>query len=254
MQFTEEDVVLFQERMLAIQEILSDLSEMFNNKTEEVKEVEEEPVKEVKKETKKEKPAEEVKQPEDNLEDVIAEYELNDMSEDDLKEYLTDYEVKFPAKAKKTKLIELVAKAIMDGTIPVESDEVEEVEELAADEEEPEEISKREDEEQKILNSIEEQVIDKKLTKKKAQEWLKELYANHDTCKNCPKNCNEDPIECYKNVQISFVDDEGEVHDTCEGYIRDGVAFCCGVECEDFEEGKVVCTVCGEVYDMEEDE
>ena len=38
MQFTEEDVVLFQERMLAIQEILSDLSEMFEKEVKEVKE------------------------------------------------------------------------------------------------------------------------------------------------------------------------------------------------------------------------
>lgn len=249
MNFTEEDVVLAKERILAVQEILNDLSKMFD-----LAEVETKEVKAQVKETKKEEPKKEQPKEENDLSEVIQEYDLEEMTEEELKEYLTDYDIKFPVKAKKQKLMELVAQAIVDGVIATggDSEEEELADPLAEDD--ASEMSKREEEEEKILADIEQQVADKKLTKKKAQEWLKELYANHDTCKNCPKNCNEDPIECYKLVQTSFVDDEGEVHDTCEGYIRDGVAFCCGVECEEFEGDKVVCTVCGEVYDMGEDD
>ena len=251
MQFNEEEVVLFQERILAIQELLSDLAQMFEEKDVETTEPVVEPVKEkkAKKEKEVEKAAEEVEPEESSLDAVITEYELNELSEDELKEYLTDYEVKFPAKAKKAKLVELVAQAIVDGVIPAESDEDAD-EEVA--EEETEEASARQVKEAEIIADIDEQIKAKKLTKKKAQDWLKELYANHDTCKACPKNCQEDPLECYKEVQAAFVDDDGEVHETCEAYMRDEVPFCCGVECEAHEtdDDKVVCTVCGEIWEM----
>lgn len=256
MQFNEEEVVLFQERILAIKELLSDLSLMFEAKEEVAPEPLPEPVVEKKagKAKKVEEVVEEV-QPEDeeenSLEDVIAEYELNDMTEEDLKEYLTDYEVKFGKKDKKAKLVELVAQAIVDGVIPAESDEDTEEEEEVA-EEETEEASARQAKEAEIIADIDEQIKAKKLTKKKAQDWLKELYANHDTCKACPKNCQEDPLECYKEVQAAFVDDDGEVHETCEAYMRDEVPFCCGVECEAHEtdDDKVICSVCGEIWEM----
>lgn len=250
MELTEKQVAVITESLLAIQELVSDVYDIINPPDQEAmpKEAKEEPIQEVAQEPTQE----EARDEEMALEEVIKKFEIAEMSEEDLRDTLEAYEIKFTKKEKKESLVNKVAQGILDGTIEVEEEanEEEPVEDPLASKDV--ELSPREEAEQKILAEIEKAIEDKTLTAKTASAWLKKHFANGE-CKECPKRCKDDPVECYKRVKTSFVDDEGEIHPNEEAYIREEVVFCCGVECEDDGEGKAVCTVCGQVWETEEE-
>lgn len=252
MELSEKTVAEIKERLLAIQEMLADIDEALSAEQENL--VEENPVETVveKKPEVVEEDEEDEEDTEKTVEEVIAEQGLADMSEDELKEILDAYEIKYTGKNKKQSLMEKVAQGILDGVIEVEDDneDVEEVQDPLSDTDV--ETTPREEAEQKILAEINEQLESKVLTKKKATEWLKNHFGSGD-CGQCPKGCTDDPIECYKTIKVSFVDDEGNINAMEDPYMRDGSIFCCGVECQPFEDGKVVCEVCGQVYEYEEE-
>lgn len=263
MELNDKQVIELKERLLALQEIILDIEKMFPEQTEQPVEVKKEEPKKAKKDVVKEVVKQEVKQVEEavaeeeqmTVETVIEQQNLSDLSEDDLREILDAYEIKYTGKNKKQSLMEKVAQGILDGVIETEDEETseesdEEVEEAT---EEAEELTPRQEAEVKILKEIDAQIEKGTLTKKKASEWLKKHFENGD-CKECPKGCKDDPIDCYKQIKTSFVDDDGEVYPLEEAYMRDGAIFCCGMECEGMEEDSVACSICGQVYEYEEED
>lgn len=263
MELNDKQVIELKERLLALQEIILDIEKMFPEQTEQPVEVKKEEPKKAKKDVVKEVVKQEVKQVEEavaeeeqmTVETVIEQQNLSDLSEDDLREILDAYEIKYTGKNKKQSLMEKVAQGILDGVIETEDEETseesdEEVEEAT---EEAEELTPRQEAEVKILKEIDAQIEKGTLTKKKASEWLKKHFENGD-CKECPKGCKDDPIDCYKQIKMSFVDDDGEVYPLEEAYMRDGAIFCCGMECEGTSEDSVACSICGQVYEYEEED
>lgn len=263
MELNDKQVIELKERLLALQEIILDIEKMFPEQTEQPVEVKKEEPKKAKKDVVKEVVKQEVKQVEEavaeeeqmTVETVIEQQNLSDLSEDDLREILDAYEIKYTGKNKKQSLMEKVAQGILDGVIETEDEETseesdEEVEEAT---EEAEELTPRQEAEVKILKEIDAQIEKGTLTKKKASEWLKKHFENGD-CKECPKGCKDDPIDCYKQIKTSFVDDDGEVYPLEEAYMRDGAIFCCGMECEGTSEDSVACSICGQVYEYEEED
>lgn len=266
MELNDKQVIELKERLLALQEIILDIEKMFPEQTEQPVEVKKEEPKKAKKDVVKEVVKQEVKQVEEavaeeeqmTVETVIEQQNLSDLSEDDLREILDAYEIKYTGKNKKQSLMEKVAQGILDGVIETEDEETseesdEEVEEATEEAEEAEELTPRQEAEVKILKEIDAQIEKGTLTKKKASEWLKKHFENGD-CKECPKGCKDDPIDCYKQIKTSFVDDDGEVYPLEEAYMRDGAIFCCGMECEGTSEDSVACSICGQVYEYEEED
>lgn len=99
-----------------------------------------------------------------NLDETIEEFGLNDMDEDELKEELKAVGIKVPPRAKKDKLVQLVAQAVADGKIGAEEDEEpseetpvaeEPVEKVEAVLETAEEIAEQESEEEDELSEEE---------------------------------------------------------------------------------------------------
>lgn len=245
MELTEKQVIEIRERLLAIQELVADIDEVLSaTPASEEKPVEEEYVQDP---LADEEP-EEVEPEGVTIEQVIEEQGLADMSEDELKEVLDAYEIKYTSKNKKQSLMEKVAQGIIDGVIETSEEASEEVQETV---EETADLTPRQEAEKAILEEIAMEIESKKLTKKTASAWLKDHFT--DECKECPKGCKDDPIECYKAVKVAFVDDEGNVYGNEEAYIRDDAVFCCGVECEEDGEGKASCTVCGQVWEFGEE-
>jgi hypothetical protein len=202
-----------------------------------------------------EEESEEDAEEEMTVEEVIEEYELNEMDEAELKELLSENEIKIPAKAKKDKLVQLVAENILNGTIAVgDEDEGEESEEEEEDAEEEFEASEERLEAEKSIESdIKKQIKTKKLTIKQIKEFLAPYTEADSSCKGCKKCSDEELIECYINIQKAFIDDEGEVHDKEDAYTRDGVLYCCGVPCAEHpdEENVMVCEICGGEFELE---
>ena len=221
---------------------------------------------------------------------VIADYGLLEMSAEDLKEFLDGYGIKYTKQMRSVeKLASIVAEAIVDGRIPTEeeeNDEVESVEESIpvedelpvlplteevvvnkADEEE--EVEEEEDEnlapevdfevsearakaEAEIEKDIKSKLFNKKLKVSSIKNFLKDYYDGDADCSDC-KGCSEDEtIDCYIEIQKSLVDDEGDVMKPEEGYYRNGVLYCCGKECvqDPDDESLVYCEICTSQYEI----
>lgn len=156
----EKKLVLAIEKLTAIEEFARDLREYLESSLDVSKKevsapspakVEEKPVKEVVKAV--EEPVQE-----DDLQSVIDEYGLNDLSLAEIKEFLDSATspVEYSKKAKKAEtLVPILAKAIIDGLIPLDDDE--EAEEVA--EEEEEEEVPAEDEEDLTVADIEKMTL-----------------------------------------------------------------------------------------------
>lgn len=248
MELNEKQVLEIKERLMAIQELIADIDEVLSVESSEI-----EPEKKV--EAKAEKPKAEPKaEPKAKevspLEAIIAKEKLDELDEAELKDILDEYEIKYSGKNKKASLVEKVAQGILDGVIQTSDEESseEESEEVAEDTE----LSVKETAEKAVQDEIDGDVKSGKLTAKIASAWLKKHLANSE-CKGCPKGCKDDPIQCYTQIKVSHVDDEGNVMADGEAYMRDDAVYCCGVECEEAEDDKVVCTVCGQLWEVGEE-
>ena len=116
--------------------------------------VEEKPV------VKEEKAVAPVAKEEPDLQSVIDEYGLNDLSLAEIKEFLDSATspVEYNKKAKKAEtLVPILAKAIIDGLIPLDDDE--EAEEEVAEEDDEEEVPAEEDEEDLTVADIEKMTL-----------------------------------------------------------------------------------------------
>jgi hypothetical protein len=260
------------ERLMGIEQFAKETREMLENDTPVGKnDVDEAPT---------EAPEEQEEDEEITQEDidaVVEEYGLANMKIGELRDLLNENEVEYPEKAKKAELINLIATAILDGTIPTEeededgsdsddgeddgeeTDDVSEEDDSDNDEEsEPEdreevEVSpERAKAEEKLLKSIDKEIKSGKLTGKKMKDFLKKYFEGDPDCAEGCKGCNaEDIEECYKDAKLAFVDDEGELNDVKNPYLRNDVYFCCGKECKEVD-GSIVCEVCGQEYELED--
>jgi type I site-specific restriction-modification system R (restriction) subunit len=273
----EKRLKIVSEKLLAIELFAKELREELNSLNAEPQpEKEKAPVVTKAKEVVKEvaPPAEEPKQEEEvnEIEKTISEYELNDLSVEEIKEYLNDNEVDFNKKLKaKDKLLVVLAQAILDGKIPLEGEEEpageneeEEQQEEAVEEarektqveaiEEAGELNisaERAEMEAEIADNIHDLVSSKKLTVKKMKDYLGKFYEGDADCKGC-KGCKDDEIlDCYINLKQSLVDDEGEVHKQSDPYVRDDTNFCCGTELQELDNGNLFCPVCSNEYEAE---
>lgn len=159
----EKKLVLAIEKLTAIEEFARDLREYLESSLDVSKDVsapsptkvEEKPVKEVVKAV--EEPVQE-----DDLQSAIDEYGLNDLSLAEIKEFLDSATspVEYNKKAKKVEtLVPILAKAIIDGLIPLDDDEEAEEEVAEEDDEEVEVPTEEEDEEDLTVADIEKMTL-----------------------------------------------------------------------------------------------
>jgi hypothetical protein len=205
-------------------------------------------------------------EPEDDEEDEDEEdgedVDLDSMELPELLELAEEMEVKIPTKIKKNKkaIIALLEEQLGDDEdeednedVPEEDDESEDDADDAADNDEIEVSAERAEAEAKIEKDIRAKIKKGSLTVKKIKAELKNYYNGNEDCKGC-KSCSEEEIvDCYIQLQKSFVDDEGDVHDTSEAYERNGVGFCCGTEMVESPSKKdtYCCEICSEEYSLD---
>ena len=225
----------------------------------------------------------EIEDEDEEVEDIAEEYGLNDMTLEELADICAEYGLS--TKGKKQALIDRIVKAIVNGEIEVDDEEEEDIEddegggedeeeqevyeeevddEEEVDEEEDEEEAeeetkkkplrslkniKREEKEKEVEENIREQYRKKKLKDSKIKKFLDNYNEGDPECKGCKGCTKEDMLECYIDIHKALVDDDGEVNDMEEPYIRDNEYHCCGKELEDLENGNYYCSVCGQEYE-----
>lgn len=194
---------------------------------------------------------------EEELAEIANEYGLNDLDIEELRDYCNSYELAFHIKAKKLTLVNIIAKAIAEGVIEVGDDEDESEDDDSVESEDDGDESEEEAEvspevaeaESKVRKDIAAQIKKGKLTVKKMKEFLKQYYEGDADCKDC-KGCSEEEIiECYTDIHVALVDDEGEVNEMGQPYVRRDANYCCGKELQEMEDDTMYCEICGETYE-----
>ena len=119
-----------------------------------------------------------------SLDEIIEEFGLNEMDEDELKEELKAVGIEFPPRAKKDKLVQLVAQAVADGKIGAE------------DEEEPEETPVAEEPAEKVEAVLEtaEEIAEEE------EDELSEEEINAMSYEELESLCKENEIDIPEEV------------------------------------------------------
>lgn len=66
------------------------------------------------------------------------------------------------------------------------------------------------------------------------------------------EEAEETEVEELQDEEIVYLDDEGVEHGDREAFFVDGELYCCGVQCDEEEDGVMVCPKCGAKYTFEE--
>lgn len=173
--------------------------------------------------------------------------ELSEMSTDELVELAELNEIEVPKKkVGKKSVINRVA--LIEALVALgEADE--DAEEAGDDSDEDgdgfEVSEKRTAKEDEIEEEIRAQYKAKKLKYATIKKFL-EKYNEGNPKYTAPTK--DEALEQYIEAKVGLVDDEGEVHDMEECYIRDGEYFCCGRQLEELE-GEPYCPICGTQYE-----
>lgn len=202
--------------------------------------------------------------------------ELDEYSDEDLKGMLK--EIGKSTKGKRTALISKIYDAIKAGEISLSDDEDEEedddvdggeveseddedneVPDGTEDDDEDEESDDEEDEDEDTEARIKAMTaLEKKIRKdfKKGNVTvsdMKEFLSSYDDVKVGKKTSDEKVLELYIENAKMLVDDDG---DTIEegAYEIKGVPFCCGRALDIDEDGNCKCQICGNEYELGEDE
>ena len=201
--------------------------------------------------------------------------ELDEYSDEDLKGMLK--EIGKSTKGKRTALISKIYDAIKageislsddedeedddvdDGEVESEDDEDNEVPDGTEDDDEDEESDDEEDEDEDTEARIKAMTaLEKKIRKdfKKGNVTvsdMKEFLSSYDDVKVGKKTSDEKVLELYIENAKMLVDDDG---DTIEegAYEIKGVPFCCGRALDIDEDGNCKCPICGNEYELGEDE
>ena len=191
------------------------------------------------------------------------ERETKEMTDAEIKSFLTDYEVKIPRRAKRQALMALLLQNVLDGKIVLEEednenvDEEVELEEKSDNDVEDEDIDplnpttmtpERRDTCEAIDKEIRADYKNKIISDKDVDEAL-EGYENID--KDLSK---EEKFEEYLALAKMMVDDDGNEVEEATLYIVCGFNCCCGRPVTQHPEDKDVylCELCGEEYSNEE--
>ena len=191
------------------------------------------------------------------------ERETKEMTDAEIKSFLTDYEVKIPRRAKRQALMALLLQNVLDGKIVLEEednenvDEEVELEEKSDNDVEDEDIDplnpttmtpERKDTCEAIDKEIRADYKNKIISDKDVDEAL-EGYENID--KDLSK---EEKFEEYLALAKMMVDDDGNEVEEATLYIVCGFNCCCGRPVTQHPEDKDVylCELCGEEYSNEE--
>lgn len=190
---------------------------------------------------------EEEEDEEDERVKIIEEYGLEEYTVEELADICAEFELS--TKGKKQALIDRIVKGILDGTIELEEEEEEVEEEKAplkkvAEHDNPQRVEKEAEVEADIRSKYEKGKL-KDTTIKKFLDKYNEGDPECAGCKGCSK---EDMLDCYVDIHKALVDDDGDVNEFEEPYMRDGEYFCCGREIKELENGNLYCSVCGQEY------
>jgi len=179
--------------------------------------------------------------------DWYTEEELSEMSTDELVELAELNEIEVPKKkVGKKSVINRVALIEALVALGEADEEDEEVEDDSDEDEEGFEVSEeRTAKEAEIEEEIRAQYKAKKLKYATIKKFL-EKYNEGNPKYTAPTK--DEALEQYIEAKVGLVDDEGEVHDMEECYIRDGEYFCCGRQLEELE-GEPYCPICGTQYE-----
>lgn len=203
---------------------------------------------------------------EDNLVKKVNEA-VEDMTDEEIMDILADVGVK--AKGKRQALISAVVKAVQDGKIDLDDEEVEEDEEDSADSSDD---TSEEDKQEYGVNDLDNPDMTEErrtaikdyaadvfanfkngdLTRKQLVEWLNEFNGTNDSMK---KKSDEEVLSDYVFCSCLLINDEGEMNEE-EGnaYTVNGVPYCCGHELQYVEDNDTyICEVCGSEFEAGEE-
>ena len=188
---------------------------------------------------KKAEPEPEPEQEEEEEEELTAE-DINEMSLEELKGIVKEYELEIPAATLKN--VKKLRAAIIE---IIEAPEEEDDDDAA--EESFEASSERLEAEADIEKEIRQLLKNKKLTTAKMKKFLANYYEGNADCEDCSNCSTEELTACYIQTKQALVDDEGEVHEEAEAYTRNGEDYCCGVPLQEDNS----CAICGSEYSEE---
>lgn len=261
------------ERLIAIEEFSRDLRELLLDegvdvekeapKAEKVSKKEEKVVAEPPKVEEKDVESAKVAEVKPDYSEIIEEYGLNDMSIKEMKEILESYGVEFNKSAKKKEyFVDLVAINVANGTISdeeeeEEAEEEESEEETESEEEAPEESTPSDEDspialkEKEVEDKIRADYKAKKLKDTEIKKFLKNYYEGDPDCADCKGCSKEEILQCYIDIHKNLVDDDAEVNEMEDAYMREGDVYCCGHACQMLENGNAYCEICASEYEME---
>lgn len=190
---------------------------------------------------------------EEDEEDWYSREELEEMSDEELEEIAEEEEVEIPTKKVKKgkkKVSVLDREALIEAILELGEEELDEDEDDSEEDEEDDDFEPTEERleaEATIEEDIRKEYKAKKLKDAKIKSFLTKY--NEGNPDFDPKKLKKDEaLEEYINIQKSLVDDDGEVFDLGDVYIRDNMDFCCGKPLS--EKGdSFYCAVCGAEYE-----
>lgn len=198
---------------------------------------------------------------------LADEYGLNDMTVEELADMCAEYELS--TKGKKQALIDRIVVGIIEGTIEVEeededgeSDEADEEfsEDVVEPESDEEEEYEEEDEEIEKSEEMEEAEIEveadilakykaKKLKDVQIKKFLTDYYDGNP--KKLAKNLTaKQLLDRYIEIHVNLVDDDGEVNEMEDAYLRGGKYFCCGAKMKELDNGNLLCEISGQEFEV----
>lgn len=189
-------------------------------------------------------------------EEWYTEEELMEYETSDLEEIATENELEIPTKKVKGKTV-TDRKALIQALVALgEGEESEEgnVPEDNKNESEDttegsEDYPEREAKENEIEEEIQAQYKAKKLKDSVIKKFLEKYNEGNPDCKGCKGCSKEEILDCYITAKQSLVDDEGDVMELEEAYIRNGEYHCCGKELKTLDDD-LYCSVCGQKYEQ----
>jgi hypothetical protein len=137
------------------------------------------------------------------------------------------------------------------GVEEVEAEEIAEEEEEETEEALTDIPEARAKAEATLEATIRDDFKNKKLKPTAMKAFLKKYYDGDPDCSDCKGCSSEEHLDCYLDIQKALVDDEGEVNEMSNPYIRNDENYCCGkalVQHPD-DANVFVCEVCGETYE-----
>ena len=184
----------------------------------------------------------EVEEVEPSKADKIAK-SLEEYTEEDLADVLNSVGVS--PKGKRQALLSKIIKAIEEGKIEFELDEVEEeVEEnIQSNMNEVRQHGVNE-----ILKELDEVFKNDEMSEEEINTTLSNVYTEEDGYSD--KLPLEEKKEMLRDVYMNLVDDEGNLHDLGEPYVKDEKYACCSLELEELEDGNLHCNICNQTYEI----